>query len=674
LLIAKGLLESVTILGEAFCSRQHGATLSPTSWFSIMALPTRSRIVSFGVFDVDLQEGEVRRAGLRQKLGPQPFQLLRILLERPGELVTRDELREQLWPDNTFVDYDLGLKRCLNRIREVLGDSAENPRYIQTIPRRGYRFIAPLQEVSPYGSAALPLTASENQTPAIPDVQAPDHAETAVRRIRRPTAVIGALLLSTALTVAVYFARRQVPAREEVATAQIKALAVLPLENLTTDSDSDYYAEGMTDELITQLAKLNGVRVISRTSVMPFEGKRMPLQEIARALNVDAIVEGTILRSGGRVRITAQLIQIHPEKHLWAESYESPERNVLDLQGDLAENIARKISGTIRRGQQTSTPISVEAHEAYLRGRYWWHRRGREAEAKGLQYFQRAVEIDPSYAAGWAGIADSYLVMAHHGGLLPNEAMPKAKTAAMKALELDNSLAEAHNSLALVKLSYDWDYPGAESEFKRAIELDPNYATAHHWYAHYLVIAGRFDEALNEIQLAHQLDPYSEVINIWWGRIYYYQGDYQRAIAQFQSMLELDPAFGPMVFGALAEVYEQQGNYARAIEEHQRAFSAIGRPQDGVALANAYAAGGADLYWRERIRQSQLAAAGAPEPTLALAIDYARSRNGDAALNSLERAYREQSPWLNFMEREPAFEWLRTEPRFQKLAANLRLK
>jgi TolB-like protein/DNA-binding winged helix-turn-helix (wHTH) protein len=636
--------------------------------------PSQSRIVKFGVFEVDLLEGQLRRSGLRQKLGPQPFQVLRVLLNRPGELVTRDELREKLWPEKVFVDYELALKKCINRIRDVLGDSAENPRFIETIPRRGYRFLAPIQQINSPGPAALPLAAPDHQTRVLPVVQASWHAKRAVRRIHRPIAVIGVLVVTAALSVAVYFVRRQGLAHEGVATGQIKSLAVLPLENLSADRDSDYYAEGMTDELITQLAKLSGVRVISRTSVMPFEGKRKPLQEIARALNVDAIVEGTILRSEGRVRITAQLIRINPEKHLWAESYERTQRDALHLQAELAEKIARKISVSVRPDEQTGIPINVEAHEAYLRGRYWWHRRGREAEAKGLQYFQHAVEIDPSYAAGWAGVADSYLVMAHHGGLRPIEAMPRAKTAALRALELDNSLAEAHTSLAAIKLSYDWDYPGAESEFKRAIELDPNYATAHHWYAHYLVIAGRFDEALSEIKLAHQLDPYSVVINIWWGEIYYYEGDYQRALAQFQSMLELDPALGPAVFAAFAQVYEQQGNYDAAIEEYQRAFSASGRPQDGVALAKAYADGGTGWYWRERLKQLQPGAAGEATPALALAIYYAHCRNRDAALTSLEHAYRDHSPWLNFMKREPAFEWLRTEPRFQKLALHLRLQ
>jgi TolB-like protein/DNA-binding winged helix-turn-helix (wHTH) protein len=637
-----------------------------------------SRVIRFGVFEVDSQEERILRSGLRQKLEPQPFLVLQSLLERPGELVTREELRQRLWPDNTFVNYDLALKKCINRIREVLGDSAESPRFIETIPRRGYRFIAPLsriEEIEEQNTSASSLAKPAEPSSAIGEAQpgrSPDTVFPLGRK--RITVVILTLVVAFALTVVLYFLRRGAPRPAGPGATGIKALAVLPLENLSADKDSEYYAEGMTDELITQLAKIKGVRVISRTSVMPFEGKRKSLKEVAQVLKVDAVVEGTVLRSGNRVRITAQLVQVDPEKHLWAESYDREQRDELDLQAEIAQNVARKISASITRSPQASTSVNVEAHESYLRGLYWWHRRGRDAEAKGLEYFKRSVEIDPSYALGWAGIADSYLVMAHHGGLPVGEAMPKAKTAAVKAIELDNSLSEAHASLAEVKLSFDWDYPGADSEFNRAIQLDPNYATAHHWYAHYLVIAGRFDDALSEIELAHQLDPYSAVINSWWSSIYYYEADYQRASEKYQSMLQLDPAVGPLINGSLARVYEQQGDYARAIEEHQRSFSAGGRPQDGTALANAFAAGGPEAYWLKRLSLLEQDAAGKPASALELAFVYSHLGRRDATLSSLERAIQEHDPWVNFFKRDPAFEWLQSEPRFQKLAVRIGLR
>jgi TolB-like protein/Tfp pilus assembly protein PilF len=385
----------------------------------------------------------------------------------------------------------------------------------------------------------------------------------------------------------------------------IGSLAVLPLRNLSNDPQQEYFSDGMTDELITDLAKSGSFRVISHTSVERYKDTKRSLPEVARELGVDAIVEGTVLRSNDRVRITAQLIDARSDQHLWADTYEGDVRDVLTLQDKVARQIATqigiKVAADLRARAAPIRQVNPEAHEAYLRGRYWWHKRGREAEPEGLRYFQRAVEIDPSYAAGWAGVADSYAVMAHHGGLPPNEAMPKAKAAALKALDLDDSLAEAHASLALIKLSYDWDYPGAEMEFKRAIELDPNYPTAHHWYAHYLVVAGRFDEALNEIQLAHQLDPYSATINIWWGLIYYYQGQYERASAQLRSIVELDPGLRSAISNDLAQVYEQQGNDELAVEERQLAFSAAGRPQDGTAVAKAFTEGGPEAYWRERL-------------------------------------------------------------------------
>ena len=263
--------------------------------------------------------------------------------------------------------------------------------------------------------------------------------------------------------------------------------------------------------------------------------------------------------------------------------------------------------------------------------------------------------------------------MAHHGGLPPNEAMPKAKAAALKALDLDDSLAEAHASLALIKLSYDWDYPGAEMEFKRAIELDPNYPTAHHWYAHYLVVAGRFDEALNEIQLAHQLDPYSATINIWWGLIYYYQGQYERASAQLRSIVELDPGLRSAISNDLAQVYEQQGNDELAVEERQLAFSAAGRPQDGTAVAKAFTEGGPEAYWRERLILLQQTTHRGEAPSLTLSLVHSHLRQREETFRSLEQAYQEHSPWLNFMKQEPAFDWLRDEQRLERLAHRIGL-
>ncbi len=614
-------------------------------------MPNQPQVVKFGVFEVDLTAGEVRKAGMKQKLAGQPFQVLQALLEHPQEIVTREELRQRLWPGNTFVDYELGLKKAVNRLREVLGDSAESPRFIETIPRRGYRFLGTVE------ATERPL--------AVPPTRLKTHWRLA-----------GALALAAIAALLFWLNIGKLRTRifAKSPSTEIRSLAVLPLENLSKDPSQDYFSDGITDALTTELAQIGSLRVISRTSAMHFKGTRETLPEIGEALKVDAVVEGTVARSENRVRITAQLIAASSDRHLWAKSYERDLKDILTMQDEVARDIAAEIRIKLTPEERTrlsdTHPVDPEAHEAYLRGRYWWHRRGRENESKGLQYFEQAVQLDPSYALAWTGIADSYIVMAHHGGLPPKEAMPGARDAALKALQLDSSLAEAHTSLALVKTAYEWDYAAAENEFTRAIELNPNYATAHHWYAHYLVIKRRFPEALNEIQRAHDLDPYSLVINDFWGTALYYSKDYERALAQFRSMLDLDPSVKPVTYELLARVYEQQGDYARAIEQRRDAFMLSGAAQDAASLANAYAQGGAEAYWRKRV---ELARRPPTASALDLAILYARQGDRDSALRSLERAYQEQSPWLNFTACEPAFDSLRSDPRFQELLRRLGL-
>ncbi len=618
-------------------------------------MPNRARVVKFGVFEVDLTAGEVRKAGMKQKLAGQPFQVLQALLERPQQIVTREELRERLWPGNTFVDYELALKKAVNRLRDVLGDSAESPRFIETIPRRGYRFLGAVQAVE------LPV--------AVPPTRLKTPLKTSWR-------LAGGIALAAIVALLFWFNIGKLRTRifAKSPSFEIRSIAVLPLENLSKDPNQDYFSDGITDALTTELAQIGALRVISRTSAEHFRSKRETLPEIGRELKVDAVVEGSVTRSENRVRITAQLIDVQTDRHLWARSYERELKDILALQDEVARAIAGEIRVNVNTKQRASslTPVRVDpqAHEAYLRGRYWWHRRGRENELKGLQYFEQAVQLDPSYASAWAGIADSYIVMAHHGGLPPKEAMPKASAAALKALQLDSSLAEAHASLALVKTAYDWDYAAAESEFTQAIELNPNYATAHHWYAHYLVIKRRFPEALSEIQLAHDLDPYSLVINGFWCEALYYSKDYERALAQFRSMLDLDPGVKPITYELLARVYEQQGDYAHAAEQRRDELMLSGATQDAESLANAYAQGGAEAYWRKRIELAKRPPGGS---ALDLAILYAHQGDRDSALRSLEGAYQEHSPWLNFMACEPAFDSLRADPRFQKLVHQIGL-
>ncbi|WP_109488589.1 winged helix-turn-helix domain-containing tetratricopeptide repeat protein [Occallatibacter savannae] len=635
-------------------------------------LNTPQNRVRFGEFEFDCITRELKKSGRVMRLEPQPAKVLSVLVHKAGEIVTRQELIRTVWGADTFVDFDQGLNYAIRRIRAALEDDADAPRFLETVPKLGYRLIA-LISSSPNSELE-----DANHTASLPSTTLP----------RLYWVAIGASVLILVLFLAgpaiISEFRRPSPQIAE----PVSSIAVLPLRNLSADPEQEYFSDGMTDELITDLAKSNKLRVTSHTSVERYKNTRVPLPEIAKQLGVDAIIEGTVMRSAGRVRITVQLIDSRSDQHLWADSYERDLNDILKLQDEVATQIASKIGSHIisptdarmavrdvssNPNKQPIRPLNIEAHDAYLKGRYWWHRRGTEAETRGLQFFQRAVDLDPTYAPAWAGIADSYAVMAHHGGLQANEAMPKAETAALKALALDDSLAEAHASLALIKFSYYWDYATADEEFRRAIELDPNYATAHHWYSHYLVFAGRFEQALSEIQIARQLDPYSVSINTWSALIYYYQGQYERSAAQFRSTLELDPAFGPFVADDLARVYEQQENYPEAIKEHQLEWTAAGRPKDGELLRNAFLAGGPDGYWRRRVSLLKPVGRSGIGSALQLALVYSHMRDREQTLRWLEYAYQEHSPWINFMARDPEFAWLRTEPQFENLESRIGL-
>src|SRR5208282_273155 len=453
---------------------------------------SRARIVRFGIFEADLTTRELCKGGIRIKLHGQPFEVLAMLLERPGEAVPREVLRDRLWSTDTFVDFDHGVNTAINRLREALGDSAENPRFIETLPRRGYRFIAPVesQASAPPGSNVIPGgVPSSGATPAVIPVAAHLHG-TRAKVLALAVVVAIALLVGLSLTsVRERLLGRPSPPR-------VQSLAVLPLVDLSGNSDQDYFADGMTEALITDLGKISALRVISRTSVTQYKGTKKSLPQIARELNVDALVEGTVARSGSHLRITANLVQASPEKHLWAESYESEVGDILTVQGEVAQAIAREIQVKLTPEEQkllgNVRPVNPEAHDDYLKGRYLCDKDDREGLDKAFPYFQRAIEEAPNDPLAYAGLADCYALWGWAGDLFagdlsPRDTMPKARDAALKALQLDDALAEAHTSLGRVDLIFERKWSGAEREFKRAIELNPSYSRAHMWYAHYLV-------------------------------------------------------------------------------------------------------------------------------------------------------------------------------------------
>jgi TolB-like protein/Tfp pilus assembly protein PilF len=452
---------------------------------------------------------------------------------------------------------------------------------------------------------------------------------------------------------------------------RIESLAVLPLENLMGDPAQEYFVDGMTDELIADLAQIEALRVISRTSVMQYKGVKKPLPQIARELNVDAVIEGSVLRSGDRVRITVQLIQAVTDKHLWAKSYERDLRDVLALQSEVAGAIANEIKIKLTPQEQarlaSARPVNPDAHEAYLKGRYYWNLRTEEGLKKSIEYFQQAIEKDPGYALAYAGLADSYVVLAPWNVMAPKEAYPRAKAAAFKALEMDETLAEPHASLGDARYVYDWDWVGAEKEYKRAIELNPGYATAHQWYAEYLSRMGRHNEAIAELRRAQELDPLSLMINAIGGSIFFFARRYDEAIAQCRRTLELNAGFYPAHFN-LGAAYEQEKLYDEAISEYQKAKALEeGNPMLAAYLAHGYAAAGKRTEALKIVSQLRELSKQRYVSPYRVAQVYAALGDLDQACAWLEKAYDDRSYDLTAAKVDPMIDRLRSDPRFQDL-------
>jgi TolB-like protein/DNA-binding winged helix-turn-helix (wHTH) protein/Tfp pilus assembly protein PilF len=536
-------------------------------------------VVRFGTYEVSLQSGELRKAGVRIKVQQQPMKLLEILLERPGEVVTREELRSRVWTDESFGDFDQAVNIAIAKLRSALGDSAENPRYIETLPKRGYRFIADVSVADADAGTKRPESAAGDQPGTEPrhQLQRAGLIVGPKRRLWSTRRVIVALALVLSLpilAVVLFRSRGRAP-------TSIRSLAVLPLDNLSGDASQDYFADGMTDELITDLAQISALRVISRTSVMVYKGARKPLPEIARELNVDAVVEGTVLRSGEQVRITAQLIQAPADKHLWAESYEGDLHDTLALQKKVASAIAERIRIELtpkeQAGLKNAKGVNPEAYEAYLKGRYFWNKRTTDGLKRAVDYFVQAIERDPNYAQAYEGLADSYALLGdwEYGVLAPSEAYPKAKAAATKALELDNTLGEAHTSLAFSLDVFDWDWESAETEFRRAIELNPGYATAHHWYAWHLSEMGRNSEAIAEMRKAENLDSLSLIISADMAEILLVAHRNDEAMKQSRRTIDMDPNFA-IAHYELGQAFVQKRSYNEAIAEFHKAIELSG--------------------------------------------------------------------------------------------------
>ena len=652
-----------------------------------------SKIARCGVFEIDLKAFELRKHGLRLKLSEQPFQILAILLEKPGEIVTRDELRERLWPGDTFVDFDHGLNNAVMRLREVLGDSSDRPRFIETLPRRGYRFIAPVEEIHSAITSNLAATSQPAESRADlsgPAVSIPATVMTTAAAGELPVrgnakrwltlpriAVMSASMLAFAILsgIAVHYVRGMESGK--LNPAHSMSLVVLPLENLTGDKEQDYFADGMTDDLTANLAKIRSLRVISRSTAMAYKGTHKPLSEIARELRVDAVVEGTVLRAGNRVRITAELVQVSTDQHLWADTYESQIGDVLALQNRVSSAIVDEIrinlSPEDKERLAKNPSVSPEAYEDYLKGRYYWNKRSGEGFTKAIGYFEEATQKDPQYALAYAGLADCYGIIGAtiYGTVPAEEAAPKAKAAAIRALQIDPSLPEAETSLATAKFNYDWDWAGAADGFKRAIQLDPKYATAYQRYSLYSIAMGRFDDSFDQIRRARDLDPLSISINSSFGWRLYLARQYDRSIAQLRGTLEMDPSY-EWAHLILGQAYEQKGEYGLALNELRKAVElSHNSPLMVSALAHAYAVSGNQPEAQTLLAQLMTQSRKQYVSPYYVAVVYLGLSKNDVAMTWLEKAFADRSNGLVFARVEPELDPLRSNPRFIALERKL---
>jgi len=569
-----------------------------------MLAPTHSPPpVRFGSFALDLTSGELRKDGQKLALPPKAFAVLKALVERPGEVVTREDLRVRLWAGDTFVEFEDSLNHAVNKLRHALGDSAEDPQFIETLPRFGYRFIA----------------SGDRATEPEP---------------------------------------------------AIRSLAVLPMANLSADPHQEYFADGMTDALITDLAKIRAVKVISRTSVMRYRGVNKPLPQIARELGVDGIIEGAVQRSGERVRITVQLIRAATDTHQWAESYERDSQDVLSLQGEVAHAVAGEIKVALTPEESAHLarvrPVNPEAFEAYLKGQSHWYHLSRGQLDTALEYFGLALQKDPAYALAYVGVANVWIVRGDAGSMAPGEAFPKAKEAVLKASELDDSIAEAHITLANIASLYEHDWSAAEREFRRGLELNPNSADGHFMYADFLISMKRTDEWNTEIHKTLELDPFNPFFRCFYGWHLVYLQRYEKAIVQFRNVLATVPDFSSAHMGLWGAFYKK-GMWEEALAEARKFFAALGDREVEDALARGHAEGsyaramhhGADVL-AARSKKSRV-------PAVRIARLYAHAGDKEQALQWLQTAGEQRETTLIHLA--VAWDWgsLRSDSRFQDL-------
>lgn len=672
--------------------------------FSLDSQSGSETIVRFAGFELNLQTGELRQDGVAIRLQPQPTLILTLLASRPGNLVTREEIQQRIWGAETFIDFDTGLNSAIRQIRHALKDDTGSPRFIETVPRRGYRFLASLEKIpekipekieekiedNGSGPALQPgvvldrNNAGKRGSAGSPDSTVPSQAlqpgtgpttmaaglapAIKLRPRWRPTwaFAVGGTVLAALLVVAIWFTLFRGRGGEA-----IDSVAVLPFVNASSDPDTEYLNDGIAETLIAQLSQIPRLKVMARSTVFRYKGGNVDPQKVGRDLNVRAVLTGRVSQRGETLTISMELMDVRDGSQLWGGRYSRKLTDIVAVQEDIAHEVTGKLrlqlAGEEEKRLAAHVTENAGAYQLYLKGRYHWNKRTPDGLQKAMESFQQAIVKDPNYALAYAGLADCYHIPANP--LPPKERMPLAKAAAMKALQLDDTLVEAHTTLARVLFAYDWDWPAAEKEFRRAIELNPRYATAHQWYGGYLSATGRFREADAEKKRALELEPLSLIINFEVGLASYFSRDYDQAIDRFQKTLELDASFPPP-YAFLAAAYEEKGVFEGAITAFQRAVNVTqgtARAQAMAGLAHVYAVSGKKAEARKILAELQRLSAQSYVPATDAALIYAGLGEKDKSFAFLDKAYEEHSFALSNLKVEPRFDPLRSDPRFADL-------